>query len=591
MKKFMKFFSNKKVGVALVIVFIFINVYITTSMFTSNPKKLEYVKFEEMLSHGQVQEVILNFSAPKFTFTDIQGNKYITDNPRMEGFKALLLKSNVEVTENNSNRLILDFAVAFLPFPIFLGFFYFLFKNSLKGVSVVSNQKPKRTVKSSIRFCDIAGNEESKEDMIYLVDFLKEPKKYRDMGAILPKGVIFYGPPGTGKTLMAKAIAGEAGVPFHYASGSDFVEMYVGVGAKRVRELFAEAKKNTPCVVFVDEIDAIGGKRGRDSNSERDQTINALLNELDGFDTSQGILVIAATNRLDDLDEALVRPGRFDRHIAINLPDKEDRLKILHLHAKGKTFSKDVDFEQLAKLTIGFAGAGLKTLLNESAIIAVQNKHSEITANDVDKAFYKIVMKGDEKKNRKNRDKSEIELVAWHEAGHAVIAKLVAKKSVPKVTIIPSTSGAGGVTFIPPEKLGLHSKEDLINDVMISYGGRVGEYLLLGHEDKITTGASSDISKATATIKSIIKYYGMTDSFGMLNLDDFGYNDDKAILGEAKRMAKDIYDKTLEILKNNKDILKSVADKLIEKETLEEKELDQILFGKSSKNEKTIENK
>lgn len=580
MKKLKKFFSNKKVRVFLVLTFIYINIFTITSIFSEDIKRIDFVKFEEMLNNNQIQEVVLDFHSAKFTFKDIKGNKYITDNPREEGFKALLLRKNVKVIENNKKSIILGVLSSILPLLLYLTLFYLIFRSSFKGISnIVSQPKSKKAVNSNVKFCDIAGNEESKEDMIYLVDFLKNPKKYTNMGASLPKGVIFYGPPGTGKTLMAKAIAGEANVPFFYISGSDFVEMYVGVGAKRVRELFAEAKKNSPCVVFIDEIDAIGGKRGSGySNSERDQTINALLNELDGFDTEQGILVIAATNRLEDLDDALIRPGRFDRHIAINLPDKEDRLKILKLHAKNKKFAKDVDFEELAKVTIGFAGAGLKTLLNEAAIIAVQRNHEEITKDDIDKAFYKMVMKGSEKKNRKNRDKDEIKIVAWHEAGHALVTKLVTKRSVPKVTIIPSTSGAGGVTFIPPEKLGLHSKEDLIHDIMISYGGRVAEFLLLGDENKITTGASNDIKQATRQIKNMIKYYGMTDEFGMLNLDDLGYSNSKYIVDKAKEIAKEVYEKTLKLLEENKEILEKIAEKLIEKETLNEEELDEIIF-------------
>lgn len=325
------------------------------------------------------------------------------------------------------------------------------------------------------------------------------------------------------------------------------------------------------------QIDAVGGKRGyANSHSEREQTINALLNEMDGFNGSEGILVIAATNRLEMLDDALIRPGRFDRHIAIELPDLKGRLEILQLYARNKKFADDVDLEQIAKTTIGFAGSDLKTLLNEATIIAVDNGRDYITRDDIDKALYQMIMQGHAKEDREDRKKEEIELVAWHEAGHAVAAKLLTDKSVPKVTVVPSTSGAGGVTFITPDKMGLHSKEDLVNDIKINYAGRIAEYLLLGDESKITTGAASDIKQATKNIRAMIESYGMTDSFGMLNLNDLDV-DGKLVVEEAKKMSKEIYEETLDLLSKNKHLVEAVAKALMEKETIEEKELDEIL--------------
>lgn len=578
MMKLKNFFKNKWVHIAFVFLLAFfilskVNIFEKTEIV-----EIPYTEFEKMVQEKSVQEAIINFNEAEFAFTDQKGNIYKTDNPRSQGFKAYLLKNDVKVTEKSDTSPILSSLIStVLSLVLWVGVFAFLFRGTFKTMSPIQNEASKKVATSDVKFSDVAANHESKQDMINLVNFLKNPKKYIEAGATMPKGVIFYGPPGTGKTLMAKAIAGEAGVPFFSISGSDFVEMYVGVGAKRVRELFKEAKKHAPCVIFIDEIDAVGGKRGyANSHSEREQTINALLNEMDGFNGSEGILVIAATNRLEMLDDALIRPGRFDRHIAIELPDLKGRLEILQLYARNKKFADDVDLEQIAKTTIGFAGSDLKTLLNEATIIAVDNGRDYITRDDIDKALYQMIMQGHAKEDREDRKKEEIELVAWHEAGHAVAAKLLTDKSVPKVTVVPSTSGAGGVTFITPDKMGLHSKEDLVNDIKINYAGRIAEYLLLGDESKITTGAASDIKQATKNIRAMIESYGMTDSFGMLNLNDLDV-DGKLVVEEAKKMSKEIYEETLDLLSKNKHLVEAVAKALMEKETIEEKELDEIL--------------
>lgn len=578
MMKLKNFFKNKWVHIAFVFLLAFfilskVNIFEKTEIV-----EVPYTEFEKMVQEKSVQEAIINFNEAKFAFTDQKGNIYKTDNPRSQGFKAYLLKNDVKVTEKSDASPVLSSLIStVLSLVLWIGVFAFLFRGTFKTMSPIQNEASKKIATSDVKFSDVAANHESKQDMINLVNFLKNPKKYIEAGATMPKGVIFYGPPGTGKTLMAKAIAGEAGVPFFSISGSDFVEMYVGVGAKRVRELFKEAKKHAPCVIFIDEIDAVGGKRGyANSHSEREQTINALLNEMDGFNGSEGILVIAATNRLEMLDDALIRPGRFDRHIAIELPDLKGRLEILQLYARNKKFADDVDLEQIAKTTIGFAGSDLKTLLNEATIIAVDNGRDYITRDDIDKALYQMIMQGHAKEDREDRKEEEIELVAWHEAGHAVAAKLLTDKSVPKVTIVPSTSGAGGVTFITPDKMGLHSKEDLVNDIKINYAGRIAEYLLLGDESKVTTGAASDIKQATKKIRAMIESYGMTDSFGMLNLNDLDV-DGKLVVEEAKKMSKEIYEETLDLLSKNKHLVEAVAKALMEKETIEEKELDEIL--------------
>lgn len=589
MGKFTKLFkklSKKKWGKLILIVLFLLSILARINYLVNKKvefKEVSYIQFEKMIEKKQVQEVRINYDKEKFVFVDKKGNLYVTDNPRSQGFKLYLLENDIKVKEVENNRHILSYILQIVPTVFWMLMLGMLFKESFKIVPF-KNEVPQKLATSTVKFSDIAANAEAKKDMINLVHFLKNPEKYVSAGADMPKGVIFYGPPGTGKTLMAKAIAGEAGVPFFSMSGSDFVEMYVGVGAKRVRELFQTARKHAPCVIFIDEIDAIGGQRGgRNSHTERDQTINALLSEMDGFNSAEGVLVIAATNRIEMLDDALIRPGRFDKHIAIGLPDLKGRLEILKLHAKNKKFAEDVDFEQLAKTTIGFAGADLKTLLNEATITAVNAGRDYITNEDIDKALYQMLLQGHEKEEN-DRKKEEIELVAWHEAGHAVVTKLITNRSVPKVTIIPSTSGAGGVTFITPEKMGLHSKKDIINDIKISYGGRVAEFLLLGSEDKVTTGASEDIKRATQLIRSMIETYGMTDSFGLLNLKEFENIDTKLIIEEAKKISKTIYQETLELLTANKHIVEAVANRLIEKETINEKELDEIIENMKNKN-------
>lgn len=560
--------------VLLLFTVVFASVSGVKGLFTTDPVVAEYLTFESMLDTGEVQEVMINFNSAMFQFTDLKGDLFVTDNPRQQDFKSKLLKSDVKVTEVVKSDTLKNLILAIIPLALYLGLFYFMFKGSMKGASGIIAKKVKRAESVTENYESVAGNEEAKRDMMYLVDFLKDPQKYIEMGASLPKGVMLVGPPGTGKTLMARATAGEAGVPFFYANASQFIEMYAGVGAKRVRELFDEARKNAPCIVFIDEFDAIGSKRGgKSGHDESTQTITELLNYLDGFESNAGVMVMAATNRLEDIDSAAIRPGRFDRHVTIGLPDKEDRLKILKLHSKNKKLSEDVNLEALAKTTIGFAGAGLKTIMNEAAINAVMNNRQEITKVDIDKAFYKIIMKGDEKIG-KEKCVPDLDLVAWHEAGHALVAKLQ-NKSVTKVTIIRSTSGAGGVTFIPPDKMGLHTKKELLEMVMVDYAGRAAELLLRKDPMLITTGASSDIKNATETFVEIIKYYGMTDKFGMINLDIIGYKED--ITEVASEMANELYKKTVTLLKENEGLLKMVAELLLDKETVDEEQLDEVI--------------
>ena len=502
---------------------------------------------------------------------------YRTFNPKSEDFRYYLLKNNVQVFEQVSNIQNSSgsnfFGFLFISVIVFIAYRVITKRqNSSYNINNKINLEENEPV--SVRFTDIAGNEEAKEEMMFLVDFLKNPDKYNKMGAEIPKGVIFYGDPGTGKTLMAKAIAGEANVPFFYASGSDFVEMYVGVGARRVRDLFNKARKNSPCIIFIDEIDAVGGKRGISNNNEKDQTLNQLLTELDGFNASNKIVVIAATNRIDMLDSALVRAGRFDKHIAIRLPDVKDRENILKLHSKDKILSEDVDLVEISKLTIGFSGADIKALLNEAAIIATIKNENSISKQDIDEAYLKMITKASLVKN-KNKSIEDKKLVSYHEAGHTVLAKLLTNNDVHKVTIIGTTNGAGGLTAITPNKMGLLSKRELYNEVMVLYGGRAAEYLLFNEdEEQVTTGALNDIERATAIIDNIICYYGMSD-IGPIKFD---YNSDKERLFELRKtIATSLYEDTIKILKENKSTLDNIAKALIEKETLTGDEVEDLM--------------
>ena len=425
-----------------------------------------------------------------------------------------------------------------------------------------------------VKFSDVEGIEELKKDINVLVDSLKNPEKYNEIGARTPKGVILYGPPGTGKTLIAKAIAGEAGVPFFSAVGSDFVEMYVGVGAKRVRELYTKARKNAPCIVFIDEVDAVASKRGdSDTSAEKNQTVNALLAELDGFTEGEQIITICTTNRLDMLDSAFTRAGRFDLKLAVGLPDKEGRKKILRLHSANKKLATGVNLEEIASRTVGFSGADLEALLNEAAIIAVGKNRPVITRKDIDDAFFKIVMHGNKKPRKGTTELNKI--IAWHEAGHVLATKLLTDDSVSSVTIVGSSSGAGGVTFRNPKEEMLHSKKYMRNLISVMYAGRAAEEIYQGDSDLITDGASQDIKQATGVIKEYLAMCGMGD-IGMLDISQLrpDYQD---IVPEASALSKEIYNSTLDILKENKKCLEELATRLLEKETLYEEEIDNII--------------
>ena len=455
------------------------------------------------------------------------------------------------------------------------------------------------TEDNKIRFDDVAGLKEEKEDLMEIVDFLKNPAKYIEVGARIPKGVILVGPPGTGKTLIAKAVAGEANVPFFSASGSEFVEMFVGVGASRVRDLFEEAKKNAPCIVFIDEIDAVGRKRGSGmggGHDEREQTLNQLLIEMDGFGVNEGIIVLAATNRVDILDPAILRPGRFDRKVMVGTPDVEGRRQILKVHSKNKPLADDVDLDEVARTTAGFTGADLENLMNESAISAAKENRKFINANDVKESFLKVGV-GTEKKSKIVSDK-EKRITAYHEAGHAILFHVLEDMDpVYTVSIIPTGMGAAGYTMPLPESDEMfNTKGKMKHEIMVSLGGRIAESIVF-HD--ITTGASSDIKKATSTAKKMITRYGMSDEVGVICYDDdeevfigrdFGhtrsYSENVAakIDSEIKAIIDECYKEAEKIIIEHRDVLDRVAELLIEKEKIGREEFE-ACFGNISQNE------
>lgn len=488
-------------------------------------------------------------------------------------FEEAVEKSPVKKVVSNANTWFLLCLIVLFITP------YAIYKKKNTAVVAVSSGGT-TSIKDSdgvpdVKFDDVEGIEELKSDIMRIVDCLKNPKKYEAIGARTTKGVILYGPPGTGKTLIAKAIAGEAGVPFFSMVGSDFVEKYVGVGAQRVRDLYKKARKAAPCIVFIDEVDAVAGQRGRDENTESDQTINALLAELDGFKSSDNIVTICATNRLDMLDSAFKRAGRFDLKLAVGLPDKKGRERILGIHSKNKKLHSEVDLSVIANKTVGFSGAELETLLNEAALVAVGKDKKEIDYEDIDDAFFKLVMQG----NKKKRDKvTEVNrVVAWHEAGHTLATKLLTDDNVPSVTIVGSSSGAGGVTFRTPQEDNiLHSKKYLESLVKVMYAGRAAEEIYFGDEDSITTGASQDIKQASGIIKEYLSIYGM-GKMGMLDLGQFRH-DYQDIIEEASEMAQRLYSEVLELFKDNYETLKELSEELLEKESLDETEIDAIVY-------------
>ena len=569
-----------------------------------NNRTDEYTKAEFIadLDAGNVSEVVVqpNGEAPT-GYLEIQMKNgvshklYATDITELE---TLVREYGFDPVVNDIEREN-RFLTYMLPMLVVLavGIFLFMMMNAQQaggGNGKMMNfgkSRAKMTLgDKSVTFAQVAGLKEEKEELEEIVDFLKEPGKYTGVGARIPKGVLLEGPPGTGKTLLAKAVAGEAGVPFFSISGSDFVEMFVGVGASRVRDLFEEAKHNAPCIVFIDEIDAVARRRGTGmggGHDEREQTLNQLLVEMDGFGVNEGIIVMAATNRVDILDPAILRPGRFDRKVAVGTPDIGGREEILKVHAKNKPLGDDVNLQQIAQTTAGFTGADLENLLNEAAIIAAKENRSFIAQKDIKRAFIKVGI-GAEKKSRIISDK-EKKITAYHEAGHAILFHVLPDVGpVYTVSIIPTGVGAAGYTMPLPEKDEMFAtKSRMLQDIMVSLGGRIAEEIIFGD---ITTGASSDIKKATKTARRMVTRYGMSDNIGVICYDD---DDDEVFIGkdlahakahseeisgeidkEVKHIIDDCYTKAKDIILQHEDVLHSCAQLLLEKEKITREEFE-----------------
>ncbi|HWT27230.1 MAG TPA: ATP-dependent metallopeptidase FtsH/Yme1/Tma family protein, partial [Mobilitalea sp.] len=485
--------------------------------------KMTYPSFLDAVSQKQVNEVILDVNSNSFKaeLVNEPGRFYTVPNPKTDNFTEYLLTNGIIVNYGQDNLVSTILKVAFVVL-IIGGMFIYVRRGGNSNPLMKDSNKGKKSTKSKpITLAQVAGNAEAKSMVEDIIQFIKEPEKYAAVGARMPKGLLLYGPPGTGKTLMAKAIAGEANVPFYAMSGSDFVQMYVGVGASRIRNLFNKAKKSEKAVIFIDEIDAIGKKRARSvsaSNDERDQTLNALLTEMSGFNENQGIVVIGATNRLDTLDEALLRPGRFDRQIEIGLPDVNARKKILGLYAGKKPLSDDVDLDELAKSTVYFSGAMLENLLNEAAIIAANDGQSVICNSNIEKAFYTVIA-GAPKMDRSYITERDRKITAYHEAGHALATTLLLPEHfLSKVTIIPSVRGAGGFNLSIPKDTMFQSQRQITANIQVLLAGRVAEELIFGKEE-ITTGASNDIQKASSMVMDYINKFGMDPELGLFSME------------------------------------------------------------------------
>ena len=525
---------------------------------------------------------------------------------RMESGDQLtqrLLANGVKSEQVHQNTAIWSIVSYVLMFGCLVFFMNFMMRRMGGGVMGVGKSTAKMYMQkeTGVTFKDVAGQDEAKESLVEIVDFLHNPGKYTHIGAKLPKGALLVGPPGTGKTLLAKAVAGEAQVPFYSLSGSDFVEMFVGVGASRVRDLFAEAKKNAPCIVFIDEIDAVARRRGSGlggGHDEREQTLNQMLVEMDGFGINEGIIVMAATNRVDILDPAILRPGRFDRRIHVGLPDVRGREEILKVHAKNKPLSDDVNLEEIARTTAGFAGADLENLLNEAAICAARENRPYLMDEDIRKSFIKVGI-GAEKKSRIISEKDK-RVTAYHEAGHAILFHVLPDVGpVYTVSVIPTGQGAGGYTMPLPEKDEMYlTKGKMLQDIVVCLGGRIAESLVF---DDVTTGAVQDIRQATERARDMVTKYGFSDELGMIN---YSTSDDEVFIGreighaknfsegtaavidqEVKRIIESCREKATKILKENRKVLDKLAELLIEKERIGQQEFEALF----EQNDETIE--
>ena len=594
-------------SLAMWLITFIIFIVLISSIIDNTENRLAYSELLSKVEAGEVKEI--EISADKVKANVKLKNQNVTKEvniPSVEHLMSALEDSmktgTIKVTEK-SESLFVTILSLLTPFGILIIFFifWFLFMNSGAQGGAGSNKTMSfgksrakilnPTDKTKVTFNDVAGVDEEKEELEEIVEFLKNPRKFTEMGARIPKGVLLVGQPGTGKTLLAKAVAGEAGVPFFIISGSDFVEMFVGVGASRVRDLFEEAKKKAPCIVFIDEIDAVGRQRGAGlggGHDEREQTLNQLLVEMDGFSANEGVIVLAATNRPDVLDKALLRPGRFDRQIVVSAPDVKAREEILEVHSRKKKLAPDVDLKTIAKNTSGFSGADLENVLNEAALLAARRNKPEISMTEVEDAMVKVTM-GPEKRTRVRSEKEQ-KLVAYHEAGHAVVSRfLPTQDPVHQISIIPRGMAGGYTMYRPTEDKSFMSRTEMIENIVSLLGGRVSEKLVL---DDISTGASNDIERATKIARNMVTKYGMSERVGTITL---GQNQEEVFLGrdfaqrkeyseetaaiideEVKSIIDYAYKKAAEILNANMEKLHVVAGILLEKEKIDGEEFDAI---------------
>ncbi len=561
-------------------------------------QEISYTEFLDMVEQGKVKSV--QISSQQIDIVPVPGEDdiipitYYTGYVGDDDLISILKEAGVEIKgeiPDNTAGWIYNIVSFLLPLVILWGLLGFLMKRMGGGPMGVGKSTAKVYVekKTGVTFKDVAGQDEAKESLQEVVDFLHNPRKYTQIGAKLPKGALLVGPPGTGKTLLAKAVAGEAGVPFFSLAGSDFVEMFVGVGASRVRDLFKEAQKQAPCIIFIDEIDAIGKSRDTryGGNDEREQTLNQLLAEMDGFDTSKGLLILAATNRPEVLDKALLRPGRFDRRIIVDKPDQKGRLETLRVHSKDVKMDETVDLEAIALASAGLVGSDLANIINEAAITAVKHGRTLVNQSDLFEAFEIVAVGGKEKKDRTMSDQ-ERRIVAYHEVGHAMVAALQKNtEPVQKITIVPRTMGALGYTLqTPEEEKFLQTKDELVAKIRTYMAGRAAEELVF---HSATSGASNDIEMATRIARAMVTQFGMSEEFGMMSLESVEnrYLDGRPVLncGEetaaqidkvVQKMIKDAYDKAVELLTENREILDRISEHLYAKETITGKEFMQI---------------
>ncbi len=590
-----KFFRN--VSFYLLIIIVAITIIDYYSSHTATTQEISYTKFLSRVDAGEVAQVTITDKMIKGKLKS--GAEFTTIAPNDPKLIEILGERNVEISAKLPEQPPWWTAIfsSVLPMLLLIGVWFFIMQQTQGGGNRVmsfgkSRAKMYGDERVKISFADVAGADESKQELEEVVEFLKQPRKFNELGARIPKGVLLFGPPGTGKTLLAKAVAGEAGVPFFSISGSDFVEMFVGVGASRVRDLFEQAKKNAPCIVFIDEIDAVGRQRGAGlggGHDEREQTLNQLLVEMDGFGVNEGIIIIAATNRPDILDPALLRPGRFDRQIVVDKPDVKGRLEILKVHSKGKPLDKDVDLDILARRTPGFTGADLRNLVNEGALLSARRNKKRIEMPELEESIERV-MAGPERKSKVISDK-EKKLTAFHEAGHAIINILLDNTDpVHKVSIIPRGQAGGYTLMIPKEDRYYATRSELLDRIKTLLGGRVAEAVVLG---EISTGAQNDLERATALSRKMICEYGMSEKLGPIT---FGRRQDQVFLGrdigrdkdyseeiafaidnEVKLFIEEAYAAAENLIRSNLDKLNLIANALLERETIDATDIAYLL--------------